>query len=296
MRNSLLWVYEGQTQFWGNVLAARSGLVSKADTLDKLAAVAAFYANQPGRSWRALADTTNEEIMSNRRRNRSRAGSAAEDYYNEGQLIWLDADTLIRERSGGKRSLDDFARAFFGVRDRDWGELTYNFDDVVAALNAVQPNDWAAFLHARIDAVGAPPPLDGITRGGYRLVFTEEPGKFWTAGEKLYEAMNLSYSLGITVGKEGLVKDVHWGGPAFKAGISVGSTLVAINGDKYDDDVLKAVITAAKGGTAPIALLIRQGDHFRTVDVAWNGGLRYPHLERTGKGPASLDVTYAARN
>ena len=295
MRNSLLWVYEGQTQFWGNVLSARSGMVSMPDTLDKLADVAAYYQGQPGRSWRALADTTNEEIMSNRHPEPYTSWQREEDYYNEGQLIWLDADSLIRQHSHGHRSLDDFAHGFFGVRDRDWGELTYNFDDVVAALNAVEPYDWATFLHARVDAIATQAPLDGITRGGYQLVYNDQPGKVWSAREKGREVTDLSYSLGLVLGKNGEVKDVRWGGPAFKAGISVGSTLVATNGDKYDDDNLKKVITAGKGGTSPVALLIMQGDHYRTVDVTWNGGLRYPHLERFAKGPSSLDKLYAAR-
>ena len=281
MQNSLLWVYEGQTQFWGNVLAARSGLRSQADTRDKIAAVAARYASQPGRAWRPLADTTNEEILSNRRPEPYPSFQRGEDYYDEGQLIWLDADSLIRERSHGARSLDDFARRFFGTRDRDWGEVTYRFADLVAALNAVEPYDWAGFLHARVDAI-APPPLDGITRGGYRLIFTDDPGALWISREKGDEVIDLRYSIGLTIGKNGLVKEVRWGTPAQAAGITAGSTLIAIDGNKYDDDDLKRVITAAKDGTTPIALLIQQGDQFRTVDVAWHGGLRYPHLERTG--------------
>ena len=295
MQNSLLWVYEGQTQFWGNVLAARSGLRSSVDTRDKIAGVAANYTSQAGRAWRSVADTTNEEILSNRRPEPFPSYQRVEDYYDEGQLIWLDADSLIRERSGGKRSLDDFARRFFGGRDRDWGEVTYRFADVVAALNAVEPYDWATFLHARIDAVDAPPPLDGITRGGYKLVFTEDPGNLWMGREKGEEILDLTYSVGLTVGKHGVVKNVRWGSPAFAAGVTTGSTLVAVNGDKYDDDDFKRVITAAKGGTAPIALLIQQGDRFRTVDIAYAGGLRYPHLERTGTGPSSFDALYAAK-
>jgi len=295
MRNSLLWVYEGQTQFWGNVLAARSGMVPLPETLDKLASVVAYYGSAPGRTWRPLVDTTNEEIISNRHAEPSISWQRDEAYYNEGMLIWIEADSLIRERSKGRRSLDDFAKAFFGIRDRDWGEVTYRFDDVVAALNAVEPYDWAGFLHARVDEVRPTAPLDGIARGGYHLVFTDQPGKLASARDKGREVDDLTYSLGMVVGKNGSVVNVFWDGPAFKAGITVGSTLVATNGDKYDDDNLKKIITAAKGGTTPIALLIQQGDHYRTVDVAWNGGLRYPHLERTGKGASSLDALFAAR-
>ena len=286
---------DAQQPFRGNVLAARSGMVSMADTLDKLAAVAANYETEAGRSWRPLRDTTNEEIISNRHPEPYPSWQRVEDYYSEGQLIWTEADAVIRARSGGRRSMDDFARAFFGMRDRDWGELTYTFDDVVAALNRVEPYDWAAFLHARVDAVNPRPPLDGITAGGYRLVYTAEPGHVWSAREKGREITDLSYSLGLTVGKDNLVTEVLWDSPAFKAGITKGATLVAVNGDTFDPDELKAVITAAKGGTAPTVLLIKQGNRYRQVDVAWNGGLRYPHLERTGKGPGSLDRLFQPR-
>ncbi len=295
MQNSLLWVYEGQTEFWGNILSARSGLIAVPEMRDRIAQVAAYYDSEAGRRWRPLLDTTNEEIMSNRRPEPYTSWQRAEDYYNEGMLIWLDADSLIRERSHGKRSLDDFARAFFGVRDRDWGELTYTRADVIAALNAVEPYDWAGFLHTRVDLAGVPAPLDGVTRGGYRLVYTAEPGKLWKARETSREQLDLTYSLGLVIGKSGLVRAVQWDSPANKAGIPVGATLVAVNGAKYSDDEIKQVVTAAKDGAAPIALLIEQNDTYRTVDVAWNGGLRYPHLERTGKGASSLDALLGAR-
>ena len=292
MRNSLLWVYEGQTQFWGKVLTARAGMISREDAYDALAQTAAAYTAQVGRTWRPLVDTTNEEILSNRRPEPFQSYQRDEAYYEEGQLIWLDADSLIREKSAGKRSLDDFAKAFFGVRDRDWGELTYTFDDVVAALNAVQPYDWATFLHTRVDALAPRPPLEGLTRGGYMLTYTDQPGHLWTAREKANENVDLNYSLGVTIGKEAVVTEVIWDSPAFAAGISVGSTITAVDGDAYDDDTLKAAITRAKGDGKPIALLIKQGKTYRTVAVAWTGGLRYPHLARTGKGPSTLDALY----
>ncbi len=150
MQDSLLWVYEGQTQFWGYVLGARSGMLSKQDTLDAIAATAATYSTgTPGRAWRPLVDTTNDPIIAGRAPQPWRSWQRSEDYYSEGQLIWLDVDRIIRERSGGKRSIDDFAKAFFGIRDRDWGELTYTFDDVVATLNEVQPYDWRGYLQRR---------------------------------------------------------------------------------------------------------------------------------------------------
>ena len=295
MQNSLLWVYEGQTQFWGNVLAARAGLVTQEQARDALAAAAAAYEYLPGRSWRPLEDTTNDEIINPRRPQAYRSWQRFEDYYVEGQLIWLEVDSILRQQSHGKKSLDDFARAFFGVRDRDWGELTYRFDDIVNTLNGIVPYDWASFLHQRLDEVRPHAPLGGIESGGYKLVFTDKPGDYWKSGEFMRKTLNLSYSLGMSVGKNGRVNNVIWDGPAFSAGITPGTTLVAIDGSAYSDDDLKDAITAAKGTTTPIALLIRQGDAYRTVKVDWHGGLRYPHLQRVTKGPSSLDALYAPR-
>ena len=294
MQDSLLWVYEGQTQFWGQVLAARSGLWSKEDALGALAATAALYDTRPGRTWRPLIDTTNDPIIAERAPQPWRSWQRSEDYYNEGLLVWLDADSLIRERSGGKRSLDDFARAFFGVRDRDWGELTYTFDDVVAALDAVQPYDWAGFLRTRLDATGPHAPLDGLARGGYRLTFAEEPTKYFAAAEKARAITDLTYSLGLVVGEKGAVVGVIWDGPAFNAGLTVGTAIVAVNDRAYDDDLLKTAIRAAKDGAAPIRLLVKQGDSYREAAIRWTGGLRYPRLERSGKG-TSLDALLKAK-
>ena len=165
MRNSLLWVYEGQTQYWGEVLAARSGLRSKQQALDDLAITAAIFEAEAGREWRPLQDTVNDEIINSRSPLSWGSYQRFEDYYDEGALIWLDADTLIREMSGGKHSLDDFAHAFFGINDGSTTVVSYTFDDVVKALNDVQPYNWRDFLRSRLDSSGKPPILDGVRRG-----------------------------------------------------------------------------------------------------------------------------------
>ena len=172
MRGSLLWVYEGQTQFWGYVLQARSGLVSKQDTLDQYAMIMASYDSQPARHWRDLVDTTNDPVISARRPKGWQSWQRSEDYYNEGLLVWMDVDSLLREQSGGKKSIDDFARAFFGVRDGDWGELTYTIDDVARTLNAIQPWDWKAYLEKRLTEHAAGAPIEGFARNGYRLGYS----------------------------------------------------------------------------------------------------------------------------
>jgi predicted metalloprotease with PDZ domain len=292
MQDTLLWVYEGQTQFWGYVLGARSGVLSKDETLGAIADFAAYLETYPGRKWRPLQDTTEQPIMDVRDEQGWPSWQRSYDYYDEGVLIWLDADRIIRERSHGARSMDDFARGFFGMNDRDWGELTYTFDDVVAALNNVQPYDWAGFLHARLDKVSNHAPLDGITRGGYRLVYTDTPTDWETGYEKERKMADLIYSGGFRVSDEGEVTRVVWDSPAFNAGLTVGDKIIAVNGHALDLDDLKDTL---KAKTTPLQLLIKAGDIYRTVDLNYDGGLRYPKLEKTGTGPGTLDALLAPR-
>jgi predicted metalloprotease with PDZ domain len=296
MQDDLLWVYEGGTQFWGYVLGARSGMLSKQDTLDAIAATAATYSiGTPGRAWRPLVDTTNDPIIAQRAPQPWRSWMRSEDYYSEGQLIWTDVDRIIREQSGGKRSIDDFAKAFYGVRDRDWGELTYNLDDVVATLNRVQPYDWRGYLQRKVYSIAPEAPLDGINKGGYNLVFTPEPTNWIKSAEKKGKYNDLTYSGGFTVGNDGRISSVLWDSPAFNAGLTIGSELVAVNGRKFDGDAIKqAIKDAANGGAAP-QLLIHDGDLYKTVTLDWHGGLRYPRLQKVGKGPGTLDALLAPR-
>lgn len=292
MQDSLLWVYEGQTQFWGYVLAARAGLISKPDTLDAFASIAASLDTRAGRTWRPLLDTTNDPVVAQRQPKGWVSWQRSEDYYNEGLLIWLDADSLIRELSGDTRSLDDFARAFFGVNDRDWSQLTYTFDDIVQTLNGVQPHDWASFFRTRVDNTSEHAPLDGFARGGYRLIYTDTPTEWFKANEKKRKITDLSYSGGLVLGKEGEIVAVEWDSPAFNAGLTVGSKLIAVNNRTLDPEQLKAAIHAKK---SPLTLLVKSGEIYRTVELNYDGGLRYPRLEKTGTGPDRLDALLAAR-
>jgi predicted metalloprotease with PDZ domain len=296
MRDSLLWVYEGQTQYWGFVLAARSGLLTRQQTLDVLAMTAAAYDHRIGREWRALQDTTNDPVTAMRRPTPWRSWQRSEDYYSEGLLIWLDADTLIRERSRGKRSLDDFARAFFGIENGSYVTSTYTFDDVVKALNGVEPYDWANFLRTRLDGHGSGAPLDGVARGGYKLVYTETPTDYFKSSEAGRMSTDLMYSLGFVIGREGRLADVLWDGPAYKAGLTIGTQIVAVNGIALHADRLKDAITKAKTSADPIELLVRNGDRYRTVRIDYHGGLRYPRFERDASVPARLDDILTPKN
>ncbi|WP_313102273.1 peptidase M61 [Brevundimonas sp.] len=281
-QNTLLWVYEGQTEYWGDVLTARSGLASKDDILVTLAENAAFYDNQPGREWRPLQDVNNHNLLGYRTSNPySSWMRGTGDYYRESLLIWLDADTLIREATGGKKSLDDFAKGFFGGDDGSYAPRGYTFEDVVAALNAVHPHDWAGFLRTRLDATGpdAKAPLDGLARGGYRLTYTDS----LTAGERRIQsgwATDFQYSLGFTLSSSNKLTGIRWGGRAFEADIGPGWELVAVNDRAASAEVLRDAVTAAKGTDKPISLLLKNGDRYRTVAFDYHDGLRYPRLER----------------
>jgi predicted metalloprotease with PDZ domain len=294
MRDSLLWVYEGQTQYWGAVLAARAGFLTKQQALDDLASTAATYDTQVGRTWRNLQDTTNDPIIASRRAIPWRSWQRSEDYYREGALLWLEIDTLIRKHSKNKRSLDNFARAFFGVNDGDWGQLTYTFDDVVNALKQIEPYDWAKFLRTRLDENAASAPLDGIKQGGYQLIYSENQSEYLKASETRRKVVDLAYSLGLTVDLKGKFTQVQWDGPAFKAGLTIGTELVAVNGIAFDPDKFKVAVKATKDGT-PIDLLIKQGETYRTVRIDYRGGARYPQLERIQGVPAILDDILAPK-
>ena len=296
-QNTLLWVYEGQTEYWGDVLTARSGLASKEDILVTVAENAAFYDNQPGREWRPLQDVNNHNLLGYRTSNPySSWMRGTGDYYRESLLIWLDADTLIREATGGKKSLDDFAKGFFGGDDGSWAPRGYTFDDVVAALNAVHPHDWAGFLRTRLDASGpdAKAPLDGLARGGYRLTYTDN----LTAGEKRVQsgwATDFQYSLGFTLSSSNKLTGIRWGGRAFEADIGPGWELVAVNDRAASAEVLRDAVTAAKSTDKPISLLLKNGDRYRTVAFDYHDGLRYPRLERIPGTPDRLGDILAPR-
>ena len=291
MQGDLLWAYEGQDQFWGLVLAARSGLQSKGMVLAQLASYAGNFSVEPGRAWRSVEDTGLDPVFGARKPKPYPSLARNEDYYTEGALIWLEIDQLIRTRTGGAKSIDDFAKRFFGMRDGDWGELTFELPDVAATLNAVTPYDWQQFLETRLNQPGQPAPLQGITAGGYRLVWKDEPNLYDKARMTEAKVLSLTYSLGLTIDKDAKVTAVQWDSPAFNAGVVTGAKVVAVNGTAYDADVIKAAITAAKAG-APLVLLVQRGDRFDSVAVPWRGGLRYPWLERAAAGtaPTGLDL------
>ncbi|HEV7490033.1 MAG TPA: peptidase M61 [Rhodanobacteraceae bacterium] len=294
MGDSLLWVYEGQTQYWGFVLAARSGLLTADQARDAWALIASRYTdNRPGFSWRNVQDTTNDPVAAQRRPQPYRNYQLSEDYYSAGQMIWLAVDAKLRDLTHGRRSLDDFAHAFFGVDDGSWKVKTYTFADVAAALNAIEPYDWSAFLRQRLDAHA--PPLDGFAASGWKLVYNDKPSAYQKAAETEGKYADHAASIGIAVStRDNKIADVRWNGPAFKAGISPGGTLVAVQGREFTPDRLKDAIAATSGGT-PLELLIKDAEIYRTYRVDYRDGLKYPHLERIAGSADHLSAILAPR-
>ncbi|MGV8959715.1 MAG: M61 family metallopeptidase [Stenotrophomonas sp.] len=280
MQGSLLWVYEGQTQYWGNVLTARAGLRPMEASREALALVAATYAdNRPGLEWRSLGDTTNDPVIARRKPKPYRGYQMSEDYYQGGQMLWLEADARIRKLSGGKRRLDDFAHAFFGQNDGQWERPDpYTFDDVAATLEQVQPTgDWAQFLQDRVERkVGL---TGGLAASGWKLVYRDTPSAYYKAQMKGRGA-NFLYSLGMALDAGGKVTEVRWDSPAFNAGLGSGMQVMAINDLQYNASDLEEAVRAAKDSQQPLVLLVKEMDVYRTLRIDYHGGLRYPQLER----------------
>ncbi|MGC9292470.1 MAG: M61 family metallopeptidase [Acidobacteriaceae bacterium] len=293
MQDDLLWVYEGLTEYYGNVLTARAGMRTPEQTRDIFAMIAANFDISPGRTWRPLVDTTEQPTISERRPVSWVSWQRPEDYYMEGLLIWLDADTKIREMSGGKRSLDDFAKLFYGVDNGSYITHTYTFDDVVDALNKVQPYDWATFLRDRVYKLAPQTPENGITQGGYRLAYTDVPPAWMKQADETRYGANFSTSLGFSVMKDGALGNVWWDSLAFKAGITPDMQLMGVNGETYTSERLRAAIVSAEKSKGPITLLLKQRDQLKTFNLDYHGGLRYPHLERVEGTPDRLDAVLA---
>jgi predicted metalloprotease with PDZ domain len=280
MKGGLLWVYEGLTQYLGEILTPRSGLLSAEEFREDLAATAAALDRKSGRTWRPLEDTAVAAQLLYNARDDYAGYRRGVDYYDEGTLIWLEADVLIRELSKGAKSLNDFCRLFHGGTGGSPALKTYTFEDVVAGLNAIQPYDWADFLNKRVESTTSHAPLGGIENSGWKLTFSSSRSEMWRNHEEESKAINLSYSIGLKVSEEGNISDVAYGGPAQKAGISPATKLIAVNGRQYFPIVLREAVQSAVTKTAPIEVLVKNGEYYQTFKIDYHGGEQYPHLTR----------------
>ena len=280
MLGDLLWVYEGLTEYLGRVLTARTGLWTPDQYREALAETAAELDHRPGRTWRPLEDTARSVQILRLQGPEWRNWRRGLDYYPEGELIWLEVDATIRQQSHGQKSLDDFCRLFHGGQSGPPKVVPYTFDDVVQTLNQVTPYDWAGLLRERVNSTAAHAPLGGIERGGWRVVYNDQPNVFIHAEEKLDNSVDASYSLGFAVKENGEFLDVIYGSPAYAAGIGPGMMLVAINGRAWSKDVLLDALRASKDSKEPIDLLVENAKFFKTYSIPYHDGIRNPHLER----------------
>jgi len=305
MRDDLLWVYEGMTQYWGSVLAARSGIRTPEQARYVFARVAAGFEVSPGRGWRPLVDTTNQPTVSERRPVSWGSWQLGENYYTEGALIWLDADTKIRELTNDRKSLDDFAADFLSPYNGSFVTLTYDLHDIVEILNRIAPYDWMKFFQERVYALHPVVPTEGFTRGGYKLAYSDKIPAWLTRSETPATGADFSTSLGFSVGggtrgaepapgtSSNALGNVGWNTPAFNAGITPDMQIVSVNGKAYTAQVLRDAITEAEKSRKPIDLQFRRGDDYRSFSIPYYGGLRIPTLERVEGTPDRLDEILA---
>jgi predicted metalloprotease with PDZ domain len=288
MIGDLLWVYEGLTEYLGTMLAERSGLWTDEQYREALAGTAAALDHRTGRTWRPLEDTARSVQTLRMMGSQWQSWRRSLDYYPEGELIWLEVDSIIRQQTHGQRSINDFCRRFHGGESGAPKVVSYTFDDVVRTLNEVTPYDWAGLLRERVGATSKHAPLGGIERGGWKLVYNDTPNLFTHAEEKLAKFADFSYSLGFVVGADGKVGDVIVGSPAYQSGLGPGMKLVAVNGRKWSPPALRAALKAAQGSDQPIELLVENAQFFKTYSVPYRDGERNPHLERISKQPDIL--------
>jgi predicted metalloprotease with PDZ domain len=290
MEGDLLWVYEGLTEYLGDVLAARCGIWTPDQYKQRLSTIAAEYDNRPGRTWRDIQDTaTAAQIL-------YAAGGGWDnwrlsvDYYDEGELVWLDVDTTIRKMTNGKKTIDDFVARFHGLGgDTGPKVVPYTFEDVVAGLNSVVANDWATFLRTRLDSNSYHAPLGGLENGGYKLTYTDKPNAWSALEDQQSESFNFWYSIGLHANKAGNINDVLKGGVADKGSIGPGMKIVAVNGRAYTPDVLKAAIHDAKDSGPSVELIVLNTGYYKVVKLDYHDGERYPTLERVSSVPDRLD-------
>ena len=290
MEGDLLWVYEGLTEYLGDVLAARCGIWSPEQYKQRLSTIAAEYDNRPGRTWRDIQDTATAAQTLYAAGGGWDNWRLSVDYYDEGELIWLDVDTTIRKMTNGKKSIDDFVAKFHGLGgDTAPKVVPYTFEDVVAGLNGVVANDWATFLRSRLDSNSYHAPLGGLENGGYKLTYTDKPNSWSTLEDQQYESFNFWYSIGLHANKAGNIGDVLKGGVSDKAGVGPGMKIVAVNGRAYTPDVLKAAIHDAKDSGPAIELILLNTGYYKVVKLNYHDGERYPLLERVSSVPDRLD-------
>jgi predicted metalloprotease with PDZ domain len=280
MKGNLLWVYEGLTQYIGEILTPRSGLLTAEEFRQELAREAAMLDTRAGRAWRSLQDTADAAQLLYQARKDYADLRRSVDYYEEGTLIWLEADVTIRQLSHGAKSLDDFVKAFAGTPSTGPMVKPYTFEDVVQTMNQVQPHDWTTFFRQRLQSTSPHAPLGGIENGGWKLVYTDQPSQLWRDHEAYDKVCDLSYSIGLTAKDDGVIDDVKMNGPAQKAGVTPTTRIIAVNGRRFNAQLLRETVAASGKSTAPLEIMVEDGEFYKTFRIDYHGGEKYPVLVR----------------
>ena len=288
MEGDLLWVYEGFTDYLGTLLTARSGLLTQQQSREQLASIASTLEHRAGRSWRSLQDTADSAQVLYFSPREWVATRRSVDFYQESIFLWLDVDTTIRRLSDGHKSMDDFCRLFYAGQDGQPVIKTYTFDDVVATLNQVAPFDWRSFLRERLDYTGPKAPLAGIAGGGWELVYDDTPNEFIAAAQAVSGAANLTSSLGMTVGRDGMIHDVIPGMAAAKAGLSPYMKILAVEDRQFSVEELNRAVKDSKSGPGTIDILASNTGTIEHHSISYRDGMRAPHLKRVEGKPDML--------
>jgi predicted metalloprotease with PDZ domain len=288
MKDDLLWVYEGLTEYLGGVLTARSGLLTEEQSREGLAYLVAIYTHRPGRDWRPLQDTADAAPFLYNSTSDWANWRRGTDFYEEGELLWLDVDTTIRSLTKDKKSMNDFCKVFHGGNGGQPELKPYNFDEVVETLNGIAPNDWAGFLRARLNGYSTKTPLEALEGSGWKLVYNEQPNEGMANEEALGRRADFTFTIGMIVSDDGTVVDVTHGGTAYDAGVAPGMKIVAVNGEQYSPDKLREAMSNAKTVLNPIQFIVANGAQFKTMSMEYHDGLKYPHIERDGSRPDYL--------
>jgi predicted metalloprotease with PDZ domain len=288
MKDDLLWVYEGLTEYLGEVLTARSGLLTEEQWREAFAYLVATYTHRPGREWRPLQDTADAAPFLYNSTSDWANWRRGTDFYEEGELLWLDVDTTIRSLTKDKKSMNDFCKVFHGGNGGQPELKPYNFDEVVETLNGIAPNDWAGFLRARLNGYSTKTPLEALEGSGWKLVYNEQPNESLANEEALGRRADFTFTVGMIVSDDGAVVDVTRGGTAYDAGVAPGMKIVAVSGEQYSPDKLREAISNAKTVLNPIQFIVANGAQFKTVSMEYHDGLKFPHIERDGSRPDYL--------
>ena len=290
MKTDMLWVYEGLTEYLGDLLTERSGLWTQDQYRQNLALIAArFGPGRPGRTWRPLVDTATAAQLLYYAPREWANWRRGVDFYDEGVLVWLEVNSIISRQTHGKKSLDDFCRLFYGGPNDGPQLRPYTFQDLVDTLNKIAPYDWAGYFHKRLDSTSPEAPLGGITGSGWKVIYNDVEPSLMQNSEEVDSNINESYSIGLLLKDDGTVEDSIVTKPAYKAGISAGMKVIAVNGRQFTPQVLRLALKGGMKSTEPLRLLVLNDDYYKTCTIDYHGGEVFPHLARESGQPDLLD-------